>query len=182
MTWIQTLRGHVFDFENVYSNYFFKDETAIVLSRIPRFAGHTKFFYSVGQHSVLVAENVIQELKLPALLHDATEVFIGDISRPLKQLIRRHSTVLEDLEQKIWKWLAELHAFDIRTIDELKHVDNIALATERRDIMEKAPRPWSQLPSPWSEKIQPWSMEYTEKRWLELYAQEMRNDLNPCTP
>lgn len=49
----------------------------------------SKIFYSVGEHSVLVARYVTEILKAPqfeleALLHDGSEAFNGDLIRPLK--------------------------------------------------------------------------------------------------
>lgn len=49
----------------------------------------TKIFYAVAEHSVYVANyvrDVLQrpDLELEALLHDASEAYIGDLIRPLK--------------------------------------------------------------------------------------------------
>lgn len=67
------------------------DDIARSLSRICRFQGHCKEFYSVAQHSVLVAEIVKiwhgdthPYLLKFALLHDAHEAYMADLSLPLK--------------------------------------------------------------------------------------------------
>lgn len=60
------------------------------LSMICRYNGFIKKFYSVAQHSVMVCELAEYEygrgsdIARCALLHDASEAYLGDISRPLK--------------------------------------------------------------------------------------------------
>lgn len=54
------------------------------LSHLCRFAGQLPRFYSVAQHSLLVAQLVNKEHRRLALLHDASEAYMGDLSRNLK--------------------------------------------------------------------------------------------------
>jgi len=65
-------------------------DIAHALSNLCRFTGHTCTFYSVAQHSVHVAK-VVSKISPPltraALLHDASEAYLGDVSTPLKQLL-----------------------------------------------------------------------------------------------
>lgn len=61
-------------------------DIAHALSHLCRFTGHTNLFYSVAQHCLLVAEKIHggPEVKLAALLHDAAEAYVGDLSSPLR--------------------------------------------------------------------------------------------------
>lgn len=59
------------------------EHIAYRLAYINRFNGSVGA-YSVAQHSVEVAMQLPYELKLSGLLHDVSEAYIGDITRPLK--------------------------------------------------------------------------------------------------
>lgn len=82
--WQQTYTCRKFyPFRETGENVFLLD-IAHALANLCRFNGHTKFFYSVGQHSVLVADLVYswtknKKLALAALLHDASEAYCADL-------------------------------------------------------------------------------------------------------
>src|SRR5687768_463704 len=64
-------------------------DIARALANQCRFGGHSRVFYSVAQHSVIVADLVEQrggdaEDAFAALMHDATEAYLGDMPHPLK--------------------------------------------------------------------------------------------------
>lgn len=73
-------------------------DIAQALSNICRFGGHLNQFYSVAQHSILVmaiVEPWNADLALEALLHDATEAYLGDVISPLKHLLGASYKTLE---------------------------------------------------------------------------------------
>ena len=65
------------------------------LSRQARYNGQGRFFYSVAEHSLMVCQLVMQRhpcrqnigLWMAALLHDAHEAYIGDITKPMQALL-----------------------------------------------------------------------------------------------
>ncbi len=68
------------------------------LSNICRYTGHAPFFYSVAQHSLLMAQYLDNhaagiEIVRAALLHDAAEAYVGDMSTPLKNLFPEYQAV-----------------------------------------------------------------------------------------
>jgi 5'-deoxynucleotidase YfbR-like HD superfamily hydrolase len=116
------------------------EDIAVALSRMPRWAGHTKpYKYSVAEHSVYVSKMVPEVLALPALLHDAEEAFTGDIPTPMKKLVPELEEISFRIRMEIWdNFGATATDEDWELID---LADNIALRAEARDLM---PHKWLQ--------------------------------------
>lgn len=92
MTWIITNSGTAFDYLAAQAAMVKPTDLAHALSHVCRFNGHCAWHYSVAQHSLLVADIVQQEGGtqdeiLAGLLHDATEAYVNDLTRPLKLLL-----------------------------------------------------------------------------------------------
>ncbi len=80
------------------------------LSKICRFTGQLRDFYSVAQHSIMVAEIVDRPLRFAALHHDDTEAYLNDLSRNLK-----HSIYLGGYRQLENAWTqVVMDAFNIK--------------------------------------------------------------------
>ena len=106
-----------------------------------RFNGQTREFYSVAQHSLVVASLVPTDLRLAALLHDAAEAYLGDMVKPLKVLLPEFAA----LEDQVSALIAQAFAIDFSDYRPIKRADLIALATEKRDLMPHSAERWAYL-------------------------------------
>lgn len=104
-----TVSGRLFDVLNPLPEQVSLSEIAHGLSQLCRFNGHTKFPYSVAQHSVYVARECLRrypeyyETALACLLHDAAEAYVGDVIRPIKVLIAPIYAAIENrVQAAIW--------------------------------------------------------------------------------
>lgn len=111
-----------------------------------RFNGQVSRFYSVAQHSILVASMLPDHLKLVGLLHDAAEAYLGDIVQPLKQLLPE----FERIEGQFMAVIGDRLGINLDHHPEVKHADLVALATEKRDLLPREKCHWEVL-----EGIQP---------------------------
>lgn len=81
---IYTYSGkHVNPFDLAPSDIDIRD-IAHALALINRFVGHTPAPISVAQHSVYVSRLCDERYALQGLLHDASEAFLGDVSKWVK--------------------------------------------------------------------------------------------------
>lgn len=91
--YIETRSGIKFHFLDPKPDEINIADIGFALSNQSRFNGHCNRFYSVAEHSVLVASLVPDEYKLAALLHDAAEAYLSDIPSPIKQFIPDYHTL-----------------------------------------------------------------------------------------
>jgi hypothetical protein len=82
--WITTYTGKRFHLLNPSPEEIDIIDIGKALSNIVRFTGQLEKPYTVAQHSVYVSYEVPLEAAFAALLHDASEAYINDISRPFK--------------------------------------------------------------------------------------------------
>ena len=152
MSKIQTASGRLVDVTNVQREDISLGDIATALANTCRFNGHVKSFYSVAQHSVLASLLVkapektrprdVLMLQRVALLHDAHEAYTGDIPRPLQPLAQD----LDNKKYTIGGTILEVFAIPgwlrMWVLDAVHAVDEMLLATEKRDVLPVADVDW----------------------------------------
>lgn len=135
--WIQTFTGRRFPIWDPQPEDVDPWDIIHALARLCRFTGHATTSYSVAQHSVLAAEQFEPgpvALQLRALLHDAHEAYVGDLSRPIKSCLPRYQTACRLIQRAVLRRFG-LAEQDEAADAEIKHVDNRLCLTEARDLM-----------------------------------------------
>lgn len=119
------------------------------LSKICRYNGHTRHFYSVAQHSVYVSQVVPPEHAMCGLMHDGPESICQDIIRPLKLVWKEYKSI----EDKIWEKFAIRFGLPREIPPEVKRADNEVLLAEREQLLPKSETKWEFTEQPANIKI-----------------------------
>lgn len=93
--WIQTFTGRQMWPMDPRADEIHIEDIAHSLSMQCRYAGHCRRFYSVAEHSVLLARYVSPANALWALLHDASEAYLVDVPRPVKPALAGYKAIEE---------------------------------------------------------------------------------------
>ncbi len=113
MSCIKTYTGVMFDPLNPDPKLIDIVDIAHALSMLCRANGHFRSFYSVGQHSIncmreAKARGYTERVQLACLLHDASEAYLSDVTRPVKQELPKYLEIEKPLQNTIWnKYLDE---------------------------------------------------------------------------
>jgi uncharacterized protein len=137
--WLETYSGRkIFPLAARVSEIKIED-IAHALSNICRFAGHTNLFFSVAQHSVLVAE--LSNNKMEGLLHDATEAYLVDIPRPVKLALPQY----KEYEANLCKVIFRAFKLQYPIPEDVLLADEIMLEAEHKRLL-KSEIEWEELP------------------------------------
>lgn len=113
MSRIMTCSHKMFDPLNPEVELIDITDIAHSLSMLCRANGHFRSFYSVGMHCVncareAIARNYSRKVQLACLLHDGSEAYLSDVTRPVKEEIPRYREIEDPLQDVIWqKFLGE---------------------------------------------------------------------------
>lgn len=161
---IRLASGRYFDILNPNPSDIHVEDIAHALAHICRFTGHTHKHYSVAQHSDLVSRIVPPEHALAALLHDAAEAYIGDVSSPLKRLLPDYKRI----EQAVEAAVAARFGLSLPLDACIKQADMVLLRTEQRDLMGSDEDVWKSTSGfePLEQRITPLPIPLARARFL----------------
>ncbi len=103
------------------------EDIAHALSLMSRANGHFPAFHSVAQHCIECCEEALarglsQRIALACLLHDASEAYLADITRPVKQHLPQYRAIehnlLNAIYQKYLKGITEEEEGIVKEIDD----------------------------------------------------------------
>ena len=102
------------------------NDIAHSLSLLTRANGHSAHFYSVAQHCLLCSREAesrgySRRVQLGCLLHDASESYISDLTRPVKRNLPEYFRIEEKLQRAIY---GRFGLGDLSE-DELKQIENV---------------------------------------------------------
>lgn len=142
------------------------EDIAHALSNICRFTGHVNSFYSVAEHSWRASlASPFEYLKLALLLHDASEAYLCDLSRPVKHA--KGFEFYREAEEKLTRAISI--RFGVEFTDPLIHeIDSKMYLTEKRDLMPQG-EPSRRPGRPFSEIIIPVSPQIAKCGFLQTY-------------
>lgn len=130
-TYIETYTGRKFNALLPTPDSIHIKDIAHALSMTCRFAGMGNAFYSVAEHSVVVADRLPDKYKLWGLLHDAAEAYIGDMPSPFKSLFSNY----KEIEANILRVIVAKYGLDPEEPEAVKVVDRRLLHTEARFLI-----------------------------------------------
>lgn len=178
---IQTVSGRWVDALDPQLDQIDVGDIAQALANQCRFGGHCRVFYSVAQHSTIVADLVLAEgagteAALAALLHDATEAYLVDLPHPIKHRselgppFRRAEAILEAAIRERFGL--------VEPGPRLKQLDRSLLATERAAFASTLDS-WPELEGfePLEIEIEPWDPPRARREFLERFER-----LSPTAP
>ena len=139
-------------------------DITVSLSNICRFNGSVAIHYSVAQHSLLVCdltaaileplvarqlraqqETFRRQALLTALLHDAAEVYIGDVMRPLQGFLKQWKPAEIMLTRTILRRFGAQTGGEVAGIVDI--ADNAALLLEAQNLKRSRGIGWGLLPA-----------------------------------
>ena len=150
------------------------EDIAHALSLMTRANGHFREFYSVAQHSLDCAYLAAHEGRsareqLACLLHDASEAYLSDVTRPVKAQLTEYREIERKLQDVICrKYLPGGLTESERTT--VKRIDDICLYYEFEHFMGE--RLFAEAPETvWIPEYRVRPFAEAEREFLEVFAE-----------
>jgi 5'-deoxynucleotidase YfbR-like HD superfamily hydrolase len=145
------------------------------LANLCRYVGHTRRFYTVAQHSVLVAALLRPPHRAWGLLHDAAEAYLGDMAATIKRANVPLGVAYRQVEEQVMRAVAERFGLAWPVAAEVAAADRALFVAEFRDLMHLEPADLERLVAShgqaYPEEIVPCSPGEAKAAFLETYRQ-----------
>lgn len=151
--WMQTFTGRAFWPLDPRPEDVDIADIAHGLAHQCRYAGHCRRFYSVAEHSVLLARVAAPEHRLWALLHDAAEAYLVDLPRPVKRQVVGYATA----EAAVMLAICARFGLPPEMPAAVHEADGRILHDESVQNMAAPPRPWNLPGQPLGVTLEYWS-------------------------
>lgn len=103
------------------------------LSLLCRFSGQISRFYSLAQHAILVQALCPPEIRLEALLFDASAAYLGESENPLKHAMGAH---YKGIEFRFQNLISQKFGLDKDKLQKVREVDLHATGLENQALRE----------------------------------------------
>lgn len=142
-SWIQTYTGKAIRPLDLDPTDIDPRDIAHSLANMCRFLGHCSVFYSVAEHSYRMSNLIEPRFAPHALLHDAAEAYLADVSRPIKHLLPQYM----EAERRIMDAVSERFGLDwtLEAREAVRVADVRMLAAERIHLMKIEAPVWDSL-------------------------------------
>ena len=174
LNWMHTSLGsRMYPEAPVHKNIAISD-IANGLALICRYGGQGDVykFYSVAEHSVLMAQYALKDVgsfaAMYVLLHDASEAYLGDLVPAVKNAVGSSYEALEDsITNAVMHKYCGHHNFR----DYAKTLDRRIVPTEKAALM-RHPQPWpSDAADPLPVEIKYWGPVEAKMRFLQMWEE-----------
>lgn len=159
--------GTYFDFLDPDGSEYTIRDIAHALANISRFNGHASRFYSVAQHSVLASLYVAPGFEYEALMHDAPEFVVGDVTSPLGTLLPDYKALKRRIEISVSRRFCVTYPFP----PAVGAIDIRMLRTEQEQLMDAGLDVWGVTEGiePIPVELRSWTPSYAKAMFLERY-------------
>lgn len=170
---ITTFSGRQFFITRATPDNIYIEDIAHGLSNICRYVGQCRDFYSVAEHSVRMVEMAhTPSLRLHALLHDAAEAYLGDVSTEVKRCLPVYIEMEVNLTKVIFDkygirhyQLVDFNASSIKILDAKIRTPEVLSLFPLRDDWNFS---WTRVECDYGH-IHPWSSKKAEKKFLKMF-------------
>jgi len=137
-----TYSGKILDLINPTPEMICIEDINVGLSNVCRFGGQTNQLYTVSQHSVILMLMVPAAMRKEALLHDASEAYLGDVHKPLKVML---GASYASIENRIQGVINQKYDLDSLKLEKLKPFEDKLVEVEHELLQKNNDFPWINL-------------------------------------